>query len=69
MKKLYSVAIKEIHYSNRIVEAETEAEAKEQAADNADEINLEYSDTRDSSEWIVKEITENEAQRLANNFS
>lgn len=57
MKK-YMVSIKEIHYSNREVEAESEEEAKELAADNADEINLEYSDTCDSSEWIVEEIEE-----------
>ena len=50
---LYRVAIREVHVSHRIVEASSEAEAKDLAADADDEFT-EYSHTLDKDLWTVE---------------
>jgi hypothetical protein len=53
----YKIAIKEIHYSIRIVEADSLEEALGEAG-GAEEEELIYSHTADTSEWTWEEIDE-----------
>lgn len=49
----YRVLVQEVHVSHRIVEADSEAEALEKAND-AEEVDLEYSHTLDKEAWTVE---------------
>ena len=49
----YTVLIREVHVSHRLVEADSEKEAIEKAGDS-DEVYLEYSHTLDKSTWTVE---------------
>lgn len=63
MKK-FRVLIPEVHYSHRIIEAETPEEARERAGEEGEEVYLEYSHTieeKDPSEWECSEEPEEKA--------
>ena len=55
----YIVAIPEVHYSYRTVEADSEEDAKIVAAESEpNDMDLEYSHTLDESLWKIEEIPE-----------